>query len=265
MLLEACQYLRNPGSTFARQLGYSKELIAIEARYRRHKHLWDRHLRNSQETIHHACEKCRKQDAVMVLGAGLLYDIPLQFLVDRFQVVYLVDVVFSRQTKKLCRNHDKLQLLEHDLNGLATQWRTMKTGAFPSPAATLPKTNPEPNLVISANVLSQLYLAPVYCLERWQHCSNEKLLAFGQQIIKSHLQLLCRQQARVCLLSDYQRFHQYANKTVEQEHALLGIELPKPDNTWRWDIAPKGELNNKESMWTRVYAYYDFKSSFCAA
>ncbi|MDX1810930.1 MAG: hypothetical protein R3240_03215 [Gammaproteobacteria bacterium] len=257
MLLEFIQYLTNPGSKFARQLGYNKELIAINARYKRNKTAWRTHLQNSQNTILQAAELCPTKNHTMILGAGLLYDIPIAQLVRTFQHITLVDIAFSAQAKKVARTNKKIELIEHDLNGLDQNISGLTRDTLSEINACLPQTKQPVDLIISANVLSQLHLAPVHFLEEKLKLREEVLFEFAQQLLQAHIDLLRGQTSRVCLITDYLRFHEIrGNKTCES--ALLGIELPEPDQSWRWQIAPEGELAKNESMETLVYAYQDF-------
>lgn len=258
MLAELFNYLRNPGSLFARELGYSKELIAIDARYKRNRKAWEPHLANSRKAMIDAVESCAIHNAVMILGGGLLFDVPIKQIQKTFKKIYIVDVVFSTRTKKYAqKNADSITLIEHDLNGLETSLAKIKKNHIPTIHASLPETKVQIDLIISANVLSQLHLAPVYYLEKSHQLDDQALFLFAQNIIKAHIDLLRLQKAQVCLLTDYFRFS-YIDQKKECESALLGIELGKPDNKWRWQVAPLGELAKNESMETEVYFYKNF-------
>lgn len=38
----------------------------------------------------------------------------------------------------------------------------------------------------------------------------------------------------------------------------MGASLPKPDETWLWNLAPKGEMEAHVSIQALVYAYLNF-------
>ena len=259
MLLELLQYLTNPGSQFARRLGYSKELIAIEARFKRHKILWKAHLDNTQKFILNTARQCPRHDAIIILGAGLLYDIPIKQLSERFKQVYLVDVIFSRSTQNIARKLGNVKTLVHDLNGFAEQNKAFnQPQAVPEIRASLPATEISPNLIVSANILSQLYLAPVHQLQKHSSLSDAEIYNFGKKLLLGHLALLKNQSAQVCLITDYQRINIDKQNHRQEGSALLDIDLPAPDMEWLWPVAPKGELARNESMETVVYAYANF-------
>ena len=139
MLSELSQYLLNPGSQFARKLGYTKELIAINARFKRNQKHWQPHLENTKKVIIDAAEQCKHKETVVILGAGLLFDIPLEYLAKTFTHVFLIDIVFAKKTKNTCRQFNNIYLIEHDLNGLEDKLLTYKKGkALPNPKPRLP-------------------------------------------------------------------------------------------------------------------------------
>jgi len=259
MLTEYAQYLLNPGNEFAKRMGYSKELIAINSRYKRHKNHWAEHLEKTRSLIIKSCEKLQTRKCVMVIGAGLLLDIPLNYLAKTFERVYLVDVIFSRACKQQCKKFENVHLYEHDVNGFDNFLKKFNGSNFNRiTSASLPKTKSKIDLVISANVLSQLHLAPIFYLEKTYDWSEETLNKCAHYFIQSHLNLLKKQKCQVCLISDYLRFNYYKNKLNETENALLGIELPEPDASWQWPIAPKGEISRHVSMESRVFGYTNF-------
>jgi len=258
MLYEIFQYLRNPGTAYARKLGYSKELIAIEARYKRNKSVWKNHLENSQNAIIEASQNCNKKSAVMILGAGLLYDIPLNFLIENFQKIYLVDLVFANRTQKAASNFDNITLVTHDLNGLEKQLINPKLNTLPKINASLPSTDIKPDLIVSANVLSQLHLAPIHLLDEKNIASDQQLYNYAKALIQAHIDLLKQQSRQVCLITDYIRITTDKNNKEGQESATLDIKLPTPDHHWIWEIAPEGELSEVKSMKSKVYAYVNF-------
>lgn len=258
--MEYIQYLRNPGSAFAQKLGYSKELIAIEARYQRNTQQWQTHITNTQQFIQQAGDSCAEKHTAVILGAGLLFDIPLDYLASSFKTVCLIDVVFASYTKNLTRKYSNVHLVEHDLNGLAELSNKHKSiSTAPSVNAALPQDLPLPNFIVSANILSQLHLAPVAYLAKHSKLKEVELERFAQKILQSHIELLRNyQDSNICLVTDYLRFTTDKKGEQQQEHALLGLELPAPSKSWHWEFAPRGELRKGLSQSTLVFAYNNF-------
>lgn len=104
------------------------------------------------------------RSAVLVLGSGWGLDIPLATLEQEYQHVYWVDIVYPRPVKKRLSNHKTLHLIEADLTGVVAQ---LSRGSNGSSIMTpeFPKL-PSADLIISANLLSQLPILPMRYTER---------------------------------------------------------------------------------------------------
>ena len=87
MILELLEYLTTDCPRYARRLGYLKEAIAIRARQARLKSAWAPHLENSKDVIREAMDRCGRRRTALVLGSGLLLDIPLTLGIGRLEWV----------------------------------------------------------------------------------------------------------------------------------------------------------------------------------
>ena len=85
MLFELLEYFVTPCEPVFRKLGYLKELIAIEARFRRVGQHWGLHQSRTRDFILEAIKRHEYKQKAVVLGAGLLFDIPLQALSEKLQ------------------------------------------------------------------------------------------------------------------------------------------------------------------------------------
>ena len=260
MIIEIFKYLSNPATRSAKKLGQLKETIAMEARYKRSKNQWSSHLKNSRDIIKKATENLKSDQEIIVLGSGLLLDIPIEFLANNFKHIYLIDVVHLIKTKKIGNIHKNISFIEHDITGLAdTMLNYPDRELNISPEINIPYLTPNTGLIISANMLSQIHLAPVCYAEEKLGLNDQKLKELAKNIIQNHISLLANLPCRVCLLTDNNRVYKDKNHNIiDGESAIFDIELPKPDKTWLWEIAPMGEIHNKFSMASEVYAYSDF-------
>ena len=102
-------WLTTPAPQWARQPGYLKELIAIQARYRRYRDSWEPHLHASRTVIIAAVDRCDRRHHAIVYGSGLLLDIPLDTLSRAFARLTLVDAVHLRSTRRLARHFANLR------------------------------------------------------------------------------------------------------------------------------------------------------------
>jgi hypothetical protein len=261
-------------------MGVLQELIAVESRADRLKSSWQEHLDLTRLTI---LEQAQNQsnsrpNKLVVLGAGLLNDIPIKELAEIFKEVILVDLVFMQSTINQLKSFDNVAFVELDITAnLKTLYQTVLDFKLNK---NIPELNTRINsiinyvpdffisdssvdMVISLNLLSQL---PI-CIEQW--ISKQKIdydfSGFYKSLIKNHLEYLRRLQANrknIVLISDTQK--QILNKQNEllayessiqdlivQDH-FKGAELIK---TWDWLLAPIGELDPDYQMKLQVSAY----------
>ena len=232
----------------------------MEARYKRSNKQWSSHLKNTKSIIEAASRQIAKPDEVIVLGSGLLLDVPIDFLSNYFKRVFLVDVVHLKKTQHLIRQYDNVEMIEHDVTGFSDQLAHFSENNFKI-IPSIPNFNAKTSLVISANMLSQISLSPMLYAEKKYHLNQEKQERLAVDIMKAHIKMLSALSTQVCLISDYRRTYRDDKQQIEEvESALKGIVLAKPDKTWIWEIAPKGELGKNISMNSLVYAYLDFKT-----
>ena len=84
MLLEALTYLVTPCPPIAWRLGFSRELVSIISRHGRCHKAWAPHLENSRNVVRRAIKEAKNRRRVVVLGAGLGYDLPLADLAEAY-------------------------------------------------------------------------------------------------------------------------------------------------------------------------------------
>lgn len=162
MLREFFHHLLTPCPTAHRRLGYLAGLVAIQARYRRVGQHWQTHLDHSRRLIAQAAALTPVRNKVVVLGSGLLLDVPVEMLAKQFKTAILVDVAHLIGTRLQCLRHRTVTLSEHDITGTAKPLLAYRQGdPLPQPAASLPAIAQDADLIISCNILSQLAITPV--------------------------------------------------------------------------------------------------------
>lgn len=249
MLREAIGLLLAPASRHARRLGYAAEAIAIEARQRRCRSQWAPHIEQCHQSIRAAAALCAKRDLVVVLGSGPLFDIPLAELADGFSQVVLVDVFHSRAARRRAGGRPNLSLLEHDLLGLDRSDDLEQAAANLSAWRGL--LGP-PDLVISANLLTQLPLLP---LDASTH-GDDRQGSWAEAVMRAHLADLAGGPGVGCLISEWRRrWFDRAGAEIDRERPIDRLDLPAPQRSWNWTIAPPGELPRGESLILDVGAY----------
>lgn len=194
----------------------------------------------------------------VVLGSGHCDDVPLATLAAGFERVVLVDAVHPLRLRRQVRALTGIELVNADLSGSFP----LLLGAANDLVAPLPPVcgAPETDLVICANLLSQLPIRPVERLERssrgfgvWRPEDGERL---GRAIVTGHLEALARLPAQVCLVTDCDETEEDRDGRIRARFDLLyGVDPGEPEQSWTWELAPFGEAARGRRLRHRVAAY----------
>ncbi len=250
MIFEAVQHFFTPAPSYIRKMGYLREAIAIEARAKRCKIAWQPHLDNCKELLINVADKLDPQSNIMILGSGGLHDVPCEALLRNGHNITCVDVVHLPKTVK---RYKGFRFITRDVSGLIKPlYETVKTGARvkADPPWELIKT---PDLIISLNLLSQLAMK---LIEYAEHHGKDLGILFADNVLKAHVDWLKNQNTRVLLISDIYREYRVGGKVVETVASLPDLNLNEPDQSWDWNIAPKGEADKEISIRHKVGAWH---------
>ena len=83
MLYEFFEYVLTRCPYPVKAMGFLREAIGIRSRYRRCRTYWADHIERTRSVIRQGMERSRQQRKAVILGAGLLHDIPLPELSAR--------------------------------------------------------------------------------------------------------------------------------------------------------------------------------------
>ncbi len=260
MILEALESLVTPCPAYLRRLGYGAELIAIGARYRRCRRAWADHLAHSRRAIEVAIERAPSRRTAVVLGSGRLLDVPLEVLARSFTRVVLVDAVQPLSARWRARRYQNVELRSADVSGVLARLVDTKPGeALPQPHPLAALHEPDVDLVVSLNLLSQLGVLPVEWIERrWGPGAELTAERYAAGLTHAHLDDLARCRASVCLVADIEWRHVAADgRIVEAASSIYGVTPPPAAEEWIWSIAPAPESDPVLSEERRVIAAYD--------
>jgi len=259
MLAELITYLTTPCPKYARKLGYLTEIIAIQARFQRVQSAWLPHTQHTKQFILRTAKQCPQSRKVLVLGSGVLADIPIKQLAQQFEQVILLDLAHLRPVRRQVKKYPNVHLQISDILG----WQTSLFNCQLNDPADLQTLTPhfpiieaDTDLVISANILSQLPVLPRNYIEKRAPHLIPYLDDWCRTIIQQHVHYLSQLPCRSCLITDTK--HTLVNHQHEIQYEidmLYGTELPKPQRHWSWQIAPQGEMSNNQMLQTRVVAY----------
>lgn len=260
MLVECFRYLTTSCPRHVRSLGYLRQLVGLESRYRRCRQAWSEHLDNCKNLILEAAAQTRG-GRVLVLGSGLLLDIPLARLAEESDEVVLADLVHLSPARRIASGFANVNLTEIDVTGVARAVHEL--GGSPL-RGDLPRRQPSEfldqdfDLVVSANLLSQLPLVPLEFLEGLRPPYDDAALeAFARALVLDHLQWLRQFRAKVCLITDRERLIYDGDELVDREDALWGAGTGLSGREWTWRIAPRGEADRRYELHHRVLGTMD--------
>lgn len=258
MLSELFTSLTTPFPRTPRRMGYLAEQIAIRARERRCRAAWASHLAQSRAEMLAAAEGCAGRGRCVVVGAGLCLDVPLDRLASMFREVVLLDVGFLERS-----GPSNVRRIAWDATGSLERWHADR--AMPDQQAlTLgdpgwPAGVGQPDLTISASILSQLHLGPMAWLER----SRPRPEGFDDRLAdglgRLHQVWLAGLPGRRLLITDLAEVARNPHGVVigETPTAASRLGLPPPHRTWEWNLAPIPEISAEHDLSHRVGAWLD--------
>ncbi|KAA2241074.1 hypothetical protein [Salinarimonas soli] len=270
MLAELLLRLATP-SVLHRSLGFVSDSVALWSRATRRRSDWAPHEERCKGLVCEAMRDLERRHTALVLGSGLCRDIPLEALSDGFQRVILVDAVHLPLIRRRARRFANVSLATVDLTGVA-DWLLGRADRRGDPLRPF-VADPAIDLVVSANVLSQLPLAPERYLARngRPHVPED----LPERIVGWHIDDLARFRGRVCLMTDVECLDVAATarglRAAEPPggHAVLarldllrGHELPVPDAAWTWTVAPPGEVERGVALVHVVHGYKDLAATW---
>lgn len=251
MLKELWQYVSNSTElSVAKEMGFLKESISMEARVDRCQKSWGTHYQNCQKVILNASKRAVQKRTVLVLGAGSLHDVPLGVLSAQFEKVLLVDLVFLKSARNVAQQFENVELIEHDIT------ESLQKIQIGLPFVEMPMAwldEPEIDLVISLNLITQLPLIPVRWLMEHFEVTEQEGDILGKQLILSHILYLQAFSGEVCLIADREGVEFDANgNELDRFDPWWDVEPPKPVATWEWELVPLGEMERNRSQTNTV-------------
>jgi hypothetical protein len=246
MLYELYTYVTTPCPQYVRHMDYLYEAIAMKSRYQRNRTAWQPHLEQTRRTILAAAKGSRNRTRVVILGSGPLLDVPLEELSSLFNEVVLLDIVFLPEVCKRVKPYDNVKLVQHDVTNMAQRlYENVRSGQIelPNAAPAVPHIDKNTGLVVSLNILSQLWVMPrTYALKKLHNVEEEAIDDWCRQITDSHYAFLQSLPCPVCLIADHEFVKRdREGRIVSQGSTIAGIALPEPEASWTWNIAPLGE------------------------
>ena len=263
MIIEAIRYSLTHAPKWVCKMGYLREAIAIDARNARCRVDWQAHIAKTKAAILNAVENCQQNRTILITGAAAINDIPLYELSKIFEQVILLDIVHPFQFKNPFRitpyQYNNIRRISVDITN---HMQDLYDNPNILPKVIRPDLYhnfPDIDLVISVNMASQLPVIPLQYLrknnKKTSH-SDKDIDNFAQQIITAHLNWLSGFNCHAAVICDieWQKIN-FNGKIINQYDPLYNINIPSPLKTWRWNIAPMGEIN-KDFCRVNIIGYW---------
>jgi hypothetical protein len=239
-----------------RAMGYWKEVRGIRARYDRVASHWATHVANTKATILDGVGHCRQFRKAVILGGGLLHDVPLEELAATFHEVILVDLVHPRSSRRATAHLTNVTRVAADISGTIDRVYAISddpSHPLPETVPTLFLDDPEIDYTASVNLLSQLPCMPMTYLHRRGGHATELIREYARGLIRSHITYLKSLPGIVTLVTDFERLKRTPmNSTVETRDLFFGERLPMWGQEWDWRLAPCPEADPRHHYDRRV-------------
>lgn len=249
MIPEAIQYAMTALVTPREFRPFIRSSLGLWGRAGRCAKAWAAHEENCHAFIRETITPMRERRTAVVLGSGLLRDVPIIELAKSFDTVVLVDLVHLASVRAWIRAKrlSNVRLISRDLSGLPDAL----AGAAPEPLAFLRQV-PYLDLVVSANIVSQIGVGCRRVLERSGHADPDAVLS---RLIEAHIDGLAALPCRTALLTDVAyEVSDRQGKVIEADDLLCGVPAPAASRSWDWPVAPFGELGRDRQAVHRVIA-----------
>jgi len=227
MILEALNFVATLLVSGRRKPAEINSSVRLWARARRGARDWAEHEARCWAFVRE--RRPARGRVAVVLGSGLLRDVPVAELARNFDKVRLYDLqhLASARLWARARGLRNVRFVERDLSG----------------GLDFLRDDPAIDLVISANVLSQLGVAA------------ERMAMGPATVIAAHLDGLRAAPGRRLLLTDVEFDVLLKDGSQAERHDLMhGVTLPEAEASWLWAVAPYGELDPAYKAVHRVTA-----------
>jgi len=237
MIAEALQYAATRLVTPREFQPYVRSSVSLWSRAGRCRGAWGSHEENCKAFIRYTVAGMKDRRTAVVLGSGLLRDVPVEELAKTFDTVVLVDLVHLAGVRAWlkAKRFKNIRLISRDLSG----FDGALAGKVPEPLGFLRQV-PYLDLVVSANILSQIGVGAKRRLDADRNPRRDEVL---EALVRGHLDGLAALPCKVALLTDtIYKVTDRNGKVREEADLLCGVPAPEAKRSWTWPVAPYGEL-----------------------
>ncbi|MGZ3840560.1 MAG: hypothetical protein ACXVCA_00640 [Bdellovibrio sp.] len=262
MISEALTFLFTPTIPLAKKYGFLYQSIALGQRYKRCKKAWLPHLKNCQDLFTATVRKLPQKKSVVILGSAHLHEIPVHLLEPNFESITLVDIVHPLKHHLLAKRNTRVKLVTcdisccldkmDDIQSLEELQRTLQDLQSQS------LFHFEADLIISANILSQLGLLPIESMERKlkRSLTIEEKDKICTGFAELHLKNLKNCSGKKLLYADREVLYRSpSNEIIYKGHYPVNFSGFSKIKDWNWMLAPLKEASKDYSIEMKIEAF----------
>ncbi len=262
MFQEFVEMFFTPATPIAKRYGFLYHSISLKHRYERCKRNWLPHLKNCQEVFEIACDRLENKKSVVILGAAHLHEVPLHLLKKHFQEITLVDIIHPLKHHMLAKKDKSIKLVTMDLGSTLEKLESLKTlHAIQEHLNQLQNQKLfefSADLIVSANIMSQLGLLPIEAIEKFQkkELTTPEKDSICTQFAELHIKNLLNCKGKVLLYSDREVIYRDKNKEIVYQGSYpVNLSVLTKVRDWVWELAPLKEASKDHSIEMKVEAY----------
>ncbi|MFO7868348.1 MAG: hypothetical protein R6U95_03510 [Bacteroidales bacterium] len=241
------------------RLGYTNDQSGIISRYMREKSAWHSHITNTKQWIINFCEQ-NSFTSIAVLGSGWFLDVPVEYLLQKFHHIYVIDILHPPQILQKYKNHRNISFIQADVTGgliykvYELLYTDTNNESLDSVMSHIPQFSMPYNVdcVVSLNILNQL---DILLCDAIQSKVDYKLDGFRKLVQQAHISFL--QQYNFCLISDWVQYTTDFRTQLTRQLNL--VYVPEPVCThaqeWVWDFDSQGYYVDNSSVSFLVKAF----------
>lgn len=244
------------------KLGYISDQKGILSRYKREKKDWDEHLENCKKYIIDFCNSINTKN-IAILGSGWLLDVPLDFLSNKFNTVFLIDVNHPLNLTKVKEQFPNVEFVTNDISGGNIEFanscvNTYKKSKTKTNIKEFEKNIYNPNIndtaYISLNILNQLDILLADYLIEYKIYTEDEITQLRKIIQDNHINFLKHNKS--CLISDIEEYIISKKGNIEKTNKLIHCQLPQGKNSkeWIWKFDTKMRYTDNKITHFKVYA-----------
>lgn len=262
MIREALTFLLTPTSPIAKKYGFLYQSISLAHRFERCKKAWLPHLKNCQDLFTETVHGLPQQKSVVILGSAHLHEIPLHLLVQNFENITLVDIIHPLKLHWIAKRNSRLKLITLDLSGSLDKLDSIQSledlHELLRQLQSQTLFHFEADLIVSANVLSQLGLLPIEALEKKlkRKLTIEEKDQICTAFAQLHLQNFKNCQGHKLIYADREVLYRSPQgELIYKGHYPVDFTGFTKIKEWEWLLAPLKEASKEYSIEMKIEAF----------